>query len=638
MILASFIIETNNYNYKSCYFREIPMKHYFCTMLIIIMAISFPITAFATEDVDTLPSGLKYSDIEKTIDTYVTENENTTAAVSVSVFTSEEVIFEKAYGYVDIENSVANDSNAVFEWGSCTKLLTWVSVMQLVELGELDLNEDIRTYLPDGFLTKLRYDTPITLTNLMNHNAGWQETLTDLFLEDTADVNELGEALRMIEPEQVHEPGKVVAYSNWGAALAGYIVECVSGQIFSDYVHEHFFEPLGMEHTALNATLSDNPWVSQKRTKQKCYTTENELLGTCLYYLSLYPAGMATGTLSDFVKFARAFAPDEGVSSLLFQKADTLGEMLSPTLYYNDEETGRNCHGFWTDELGVPVIWHNGGTLGSSSWFALDPKTGTGIVILTNQSDESVYNCGLLPLVFGKHGSETGAESEDISGMYVSARTCFEGYAKLYSMLCLMQLTSEGEGIYSIPGTNNTVTSMNTGSYVMELEGRKQFILQTATAVDGHTLLQIPGQDYIEVNGYVVIAKYILLLLFIFAALYSIFALIFRIIGLLRHRNMQQTMRGYKDVVNFAVVSSAMIFVSISMTLFSETPMFSTIQWSLMFNALLALIPIAYAVSLAIKWKNLDCSKKEKAKLIGTGVVGLIMTINVIFWDTYKFW
>lgn len=107
----------------------------------------------------------------------------------------------------------------------------------------------------------------------------------------------------------------------------------------------------------------------------------------------------ATGTLGDFVKFAKAFIPKEGGASPLFENTATLDEMLSPTLYYADNMTARICHGFWTDQLGVPVLWHDSRTVGSTSWFAFDQESGTGIVTLTNQSGESIYTCGLLPLV-----------------------------------------------------------------------------------------------------------------------------------------------------------------------------------------------------------------------------------------------
>ncbi|KUP21048.1 hypothetical protein AWJ19_27405 [Paenibacillus sp. DMB5] len=104
--------------------------------------------------------------------------------------------------------------------------------MQMVEQGKLDLRTDIREYLPEGFFRKLKYDEPITLLNLMHHNAGWQERYTDLFYRQEDDVPDLKEALRIAEPRQVYKPGTVLAYSNYGASLAGYIVERQSGQPF----------------------------------------------------------------------------------------------------------------------------------------------------------------------------------------------------------------------------------------------------------------------------------------------------------------------------------------------------------------------------------------------------------------------
>lgn len=614
------------------------MKKCISLLLAILILLANPLMVIASEDTITLPSGLKKPDIESVIDAYVYEHKSTTAAVSIAVFNSDNLLFDKAYGYVDVQNKIANDSEAVFEWGSCTKLLVWTSVMQLVEKDKIDLNQDIRTYLPEGFFKKLKYDKPITMLNLMNHNAGWQETATDLFIKDEADVKELGYALLYTEPEQVNEPGTVVSYSNWGAALAGYIVECISGQSFDDYVHEHIFEPLGMKHTGINADLSDNTWVMEKRAEEKCYTTEGESLGTSQYYLSLYPAGRATGTMSDFVKFAQAFVPAEGENSVLFKNAETLDKMLSPSLYFADGKSGRNYHGFWTDELGVPVIWHNGGTNGSTSYFGFDPKSGTGVVILTNQSHESVYTSGILPMVFGKTVQVTDTENgQDISGMYVSAQTCFKGYAKLYSMVSHMQLVSTEAGGYTVPGTNYTFKGIGTDSYVMDMGGMKQYIVHVNTMKNGTKVLQLPGKDYIQVNGYGVIAKYILLFLFAIAALISLVALPVNLIGAVRH-NKKRPFIGYRIAVNAAVLISAAMFVYISATLFGNAALFRMIQWGLILNAVCALVPIVYMIALLKKWRKTECTKKQKIGLILNGMGGLIMAINVLFWNAFIFW
>lgn len=614
------------------------MKKILCILITEIFILTIPTVAYAAKDIDKLPSGIAYLDIGKSIDQYVAENRKTTAAVSVAVFQRDKIIFKKSYGNVDIENKIVNDSNAVFEWGSCTKLLVWTSLMQLAEQGKIKLNQDIRTYLPKDFFHKLHYDTPITVINLMNHNAGWQETVTDLFIKKKKNVKELGEALRLIEPEQIHKPGTVTAYSNWGAALAGYIVERVSGQSFSDYVHENIFKPLGMKHTALNATLSDNAWVLEKRAKEKCYTAENKTMGTCHYYISLYPAGMATGTFDDFVKFAQAFTPAQGCKSALFHNKKTLNEMLSPTSYYADKKTGRNCHGFWTDEMGVNVLWHNGGTVGSSSWFAFDPVTGTGMVILTNQSEESVYNCGLLPFVFGKNQCKKVTEkSDDISGLYMSSRTCFKGFAKPYSLACLMQISSDKKGSYTIPGTNNTIHGIGAGSYLMDM-GRKQFLMQADQGSNGKVLLQIPGQDYIKISGTGVIAELVLLILFMLSALYSLIMLLKGLVKFILHKNKKQPFSGYRHLVHFAVVCSFVIAGYITVALSSNLALISEVRWSIILNAVLALISVFYAIILAVKLRYLKCPKKDKFKLILTGVAGLIMTSNVVFWNGYKFW
>lgn len=609
------------------------MKRIVCILLILAFCTSSRYAAAAASaPTGTLPSGIPCNDIETRVDAYVEENKYTTAAVSVAVFQGNEILMEKSYGYTDLENKTPNNSDAVFEWGSCTKLLTWVSVMQLVEQGKIDLNKDIREYLPYGFFKRLKYNMQITMLNLMNHNAGWQETVTDLFIKKHKDIKELGEALRLTEPEQINKPGEIVAYSNWGAALAGYIVEYVSGQSFSDYVRVNIFEPLGMEHTALYADLSDNEWVARKRSTEKCYTAACESLGTCHYYLSLYPAGNATGTLSDFAKFAQALVPKEGESSPLFQNAATLNEMLSPSLYYSDRKTARNCHGFWTDELGVPVLWHDGGTVGSSSWLAFNRETRTGIVILTNQNEEAVYNCGLLSLVFGKyHPAACTEKSANISGLYVNERSCFKGYAKLYSLFGIMQLASNTNGRYTISGTNNSFTCIGSNKYLMDM-GLKQFTVFTGTAKNGGTILELPGSDYIPVNGYIFLIKIIALLLFVITTLYSLILLIIRLVGLIKHKR-PHPLDTYQILTNFSVIAAFTLFIYIALRLFmTNSTLYVHIRWSLAVCTVLAFLPVIFAAQLVIQWRMLDCTIKTKAGLIINCILSLIMTANVLYW------
>ncbi|MEE1102492.1 MAG: serine hydrolase domain-containing protein [Agathobacter sp.] len=80
------------------------------------------------------------------------------------------MITSNYYGYSDIENQVEADASTVYEWGSCSKLLVWTAVMQQCERGNIDLDTDIRAYLPEGFLTKLQYeDEKITMVQVLGH-------------------------------------------------------------------------------------------------------------------------------------------------------------------------------------------------------------------------------------------------------------------------------------------------------------------------------------------------------------------------------------------------------------------------------------------------------------------------------------
>lgn len=83
------------------------MKKYLCTLLTLLSILVISETVYAAEQ-NTLPSGMNYSEIEGNIDTYVLEHEKTTAAVSISIYSADKVLFEKAYGYTDLENKIAN--------------------------------------------------------------------------------------------------------------------------------------------------------------------------------------------------------------------------------------------------------------------------------------------------------------------------------------------------------------------------------------------------------------------------------------------------------------------------------------------------------------------------------------------------
>jgi CubicO group peptidase (beta-lactamase class C family) len=105
--------------------------------------------------------------------------------------------------------------------------------MQLVEQGKIDLDADVNTYL--DFQIPATYSSPITMASLMTHTAGFEEQLGAL-LSAPVDVLPLRDFLMKEMPRRIYPPGQYSAYSNYGTALAGYVVQPVSGEPFEQYL------------------------------------------------------------------------------------------------------------------------------------------------------------------------------------------------------------------------------------------------------------------------------------------------------------------------------------------------------------------------------------------------------------------
>jgi CubicO group peptidase (beta-lactamase class C family) len=163
----------------------------------------------------------------------------------------------RGFGYSDVKaHKPVDPQTTLFRPGSVSKLFTWTAVMQLVQAGKLDLDKDVNTYL--DFKIPPKDGKPITLRNLMTHTPGFGETVKYLILFGKDKPVSLGDALKRWVPDQIYAPGEMPAYSNYGASVAGYIVERVSGEPFEQYVQRHIFAPAGMTRSSFAQPLPAN--------------------------------------------------------------------------------------------------------------------------------------------------------------------------------------------------------------------------------------------------------------------------------------------------------------------------------------------------------------------------------------------
>lgn len=613
----------------------------FTTFLISSLLATTALTMPVHASVKNTPSGIPLNDIGKDIEAYVQDNEDELASFQTAVFCDQNTIYEGYFGYANKENDLMSDENTVYEWGSISKLFVWVSVMQLYEQGALKLDADIRTYLPAGFLTKTAYMDPITMLDVMNHSAGWQETICSLEVSDESDIVPLEYALKNTEPAQVYAPGEVTAYSNWGAALAGYIVQYVSGQDYTEYVHEHILKPLGMEHTSIGPDYRDNMWVREQREKLSSYVKNEKTeqnLGQTMSYILLYPAGSATGTLEDLTTFGKAFVSD---NTPLFQNQETLDKMLEATSFFGDSDIPKNCHGLWATQYAVDTFGHNGNTSACSANLIFDPDSRIGVTVITNEIGESTFCNGIPAKVFGNYKNHERirnaqiSEREDVSGAYIFCRGFRKGFPKVLTYLNFFPaVKTDDEDIYAV--TTATLTRVANHQYLFDDDSGQTMLVYSDIGADGKMKIHIAGMDLERDNHYYIKLAAVIFYL-IMAPICLISLIISFIIFVVKKEKRQKKSKLLPTVQIFGSLSAIVFLTYLMLGVFPITPSNNRIFCIIV--AALALLCLATSLVLL---KTTFTTKGNKPftiiQYIFFSLYGLFTYGFTFFFELYNFW
>ena len=303
------------------------------------------------------------------------------AGAVVVVVKDGQVLVEKGYGKADLKTGAPVDpDNTLFRPGSVSKLFTWTAVMQLVEQGKLDLDADINQYI--DFKIPARDGKPMTLRQAMTHTGGFEEQIRALIITDPGKVIPLGDALKHWVPERIHSPGTTPAYSNYATALAGYVVQRVSGEPFDQYIDKHIFQPLGMRQSSFSQPLQ--PALLDKMSKGYSRASEGE--PKAYEFISLAPAGSLAATGSDMGRFMIAHLQDGAYQDARILKAETAQKMHS-TGQASVGPLNKMMLGFYeTTVNGHRAIAHGGDTQWFHSDLELFLDDNVGIFVSMNSS------------------------------------------------------------------------------------------------------------------------------------------------------------------------------------------------------------------------------------------------------------
>jgi CubicO group peptidase (beta-lactamase class C family) len=303
------------------------------------------------------------------------------AGATVAVVKDGQVFFSKGYGWADVDKRIPVDpEKTLFRIGSVTKLFTWTSIMQLVEQGKLDLNTDVNKYI--DFKIPDTYPEPITLRHVLTHTPGFEEDGRDLFTEDPGHITPMGTWLAAHKPERVRPPGVYSSYSNWATALAGYIVERVSGKTWDEYIEANIFTPLGMSQTTGRQPLP----AKYDADMTKAYSWANGGWESKPWEIVTggAPAGSMSASANDMAKFMLAH-----LANGTYNGARILGDSIASVMHTQHFTHDRRLPGFAlgfyeTKSHGLRIIGHGGDTRYHHTQLAMIPDEKLGIFVSFN--------------------------------------------------------------------------------------------------------------------------------------------------------------------------------------------------------------------------------------------------------------
>lgn len=428
------------------------------------------------------------------------------AGVTLAIVHDGEVILARGYGKAD-EDVAVDAHTTLFRPGSVSKTFVWTAVMQLLERGELDLDSDIRSWLPDLPL-RLRHEQPITLAHLMAHTPGFEESVMGhLFTNDPNAVLPLAKYLGRYQPRQVRPPGELPAYSNFGTALAGLIVANVSGMSFEDYVETHLFKPLGMASSSFR-----EPWGPQrsdpidgelaKRISRGYRRVDGAFVAGDFEFIgAIGPAGALSTSAADMARWMLVHLQQGTLDGVRILDADT-SRLLHSRHHGMDPALPGMAHGFIEGRLnGWRSIGHGGGTVHFLSDMQLVPELGFGVFISTNTAGGQALLRGFARTLVERYfapGDDpiprspvTAKDLDRYAGTYLGSRY---NHSTLERMLNIpvLRVAASASGMLTVRGAGETRHYHPVGSHTFR-SAETGGVLRFVTDDDGRPIRLLDG-------------------------------------------------------------------------------------------------------------------------------------------------
>ncbi|MEM7364268.1 MAG: serine hydrolase domain-containing protein [Pseudomonadota bacterium] len=364
------------------------------------------------------------------------------------------VLLSAGYGVANIDTGQpVLPSQTRFRLASLSKPFTALAAAMLADKGQLELDADIRQYLGDG-MPHVAFPDSITMRQLLTHTAGFDNTDIGDAAHRKEDVLTLAEFVAQRMTRQTQAPGERYKYANPGFALAGRVIETVSGDAYHDHMAQQLLAPLGMDSATFSQPQADETIATGH------LLTEQGALATIPYdYTQTAPADALLATADDMAEFL-VFQLGRGPDII----SDT-GLAMTQTRQFSQTGSWPGMALGWVDErrTGRPMVEHSGGTPGFTSYMAVFPEHDVGVFIALNRRDSGsrigmlieLWN-RFLPMVDVDETSSTeqrtdpGRPLADYEGVYrngdfpMGDMQRVPGYLGLYDDLVVVEAEASG--------------------------------------------------------------------------------------------------------------------------------------------------------------------------------------------------
>jgi CubicO group peptidase (beta-lactamase class C family) len=428
-------------------------------LILIILMQSYVFTSFSTS-YDNVLESIQLNKLQSWIN--YTMSKGKIPGASVVIVKGSNTIYDKGFGYADVTESIAVNSQTLFELGSTSKAFTALAVFNLENLGLLNLNDPISKYLPRFRMKyigerrnkKVNNHVEITLEQLLHHTSGIvPNSIADIPVSKS--LNSIEETVRtQVNKELAFMPGTKYQYATINYDILGLVIEKISGLSYEEYMQQKVFKPLGLSNTYLFQTNSSSMASGYKLG----------FLRPLRYYTPAFrgntPAGYTITNGLDMAKWLKIQLSTQSLQGL-FNK--TIPESHIPNNTVMPNEDGSLYAGGWYifQKKGLEIS-HPGNNPNYSSFVAFRPAEGLGVAVLTNINSPhtKILGQGIMDILTGQKPTYSVCDRfRDIDNISV-AIICITFLASLFYLIFLtilfIQLIKQKHKLY---GNYKTIIS-----------------------------------------------------------------------------------------------------------------------------------------------------------------------------------